>query len=142
MPLYAATKAAVIALSEGVYLELQRDRLKPGISVLCPGFVNTGILNSRRNRPKDLSHASQESDGPATEAFRNWFIDQLKNGLQPRAVGEQVLAAIRAERFYILTHPEMLPLVQKRTADIMSGGNPTGVPITAASVRAAESSRF
>ncbi|HEY2676315.1 MAG TPA: SDR family NAD(P)-dependent oxidoreductase [Steroidobacteraceae bacterium] len=141
MPLYAATKSAVVALSEGVYLELQRDGLKPGISVLCPGFVNTGILNSRRNRPKDLAHASQESAGPAAEAFRNWFVEQLKNGLPPRAVGEQVLAAIRAEHFYILTHPEMLPLVQKRTADIIAGGNPAGMPITAPPVPAAESAR-
>ncbi len=141
MPLYAATKSAVVALSEGVYLELQRDGHKPGISVLCPGFVNTGILNSQRNRPKDLSDVSEVATGAAHEAFREWFVEQLKNGLQPRAVGDQVLAAIRAERFYILTHPEMLPLIQKRTSDILSGGNPSGMPITAPSVPAAGSAR-
>jgi NAD(P)-dependent dehydrogenase (short-subunit alcohol dehydrogenase family) len=142
MPLYAATKSAVVALSEGVYLELKRDGLKPGISVLCPGFVNTGILNSRRNRPADLQKVSAEPAGPAAEAFRKWFVDQLKNGMQPRAVGEQVLAGIREGRFYILTHPEMLPLVERRTADIMAGANPSGSPITVPSAPAAESARF
>jgi len=141
MPLYAATKSAVVALSEGVYLELQRGGHKPGISVLCPGFVNTGLLNSQRNRPKNLSDVSQAAAGPAHEAFREWFVEQLKNGLQPRAVGDQVLAAIRAERFYILTHPEMLPLIQKRTSDILSGGNPSGMPITAPSVPAVGSAQ-
>jgi hypothetical protein len=56
----------VVALSEGVYLELRQGRHKPGISVLCPGFVNTNILKSERNRPADLPDASPQPTGFAS----------------------------------------------------------------------------
>jgi hypothetical protein len=55
-------------------------------------------------------------------------VEQLKQGLSPRAVGDQVLAAIRDVRFYILTHPEYQPLIEQRMKDILSGSNPTAMP--------------
>jgi hypothetical protein len=48
----------------------------------------------------------------------------LKSGLQPSEVASRVLDAIREERFYILTHPEMTPMVQQRMEDILQGRNP------------------
>jgi hypothetical protein len=62
---------------------------------------------------------------PEAESLRAYVADQLKRGLAPRAVGDQVLAAIREERFWILTHPELTPLVERRTKEILSGRNPT-----------------
>src|SRR5262245_65953826 len=55
---YAVTKFGVVALSEGVYLELRQGGYKPGISVLCPGFVSTNILDSASNRPANLPDAT------------------------------------------------------------------------------------
>lgn len=125
---YSVTKFGVVALSEGVYMELQRGRYKPRISVLCPGFVRTNILDSDRNRPPELGNASEWSTGPVSDSFREWFTEQVEQGLNPRAVGDHVLAAIRDERFYIFTHPEMRPLVEQRMKDIVSGDNPTQLP--------------
>jgi NAD(P)-dependent dehydrogenase (short-subunit alcohol dehydrogenase family) len=125
---YSVTKFGVVALSEGVYLELQRGNYKPKISVLCPGFVRTNILESNRNRPRELSDMSVPPSGPAAEAFREWFAEQVKQGLSPRAVGDRVLAALREERFYILTHPEFRPHIEQRMKDILSGNNPTPLP--------------
>jgi len=122
--LYGVTKAAVVALSEGTHLEMQARRLKPRISVLCPGPVNTDILTSQRNRPKDPSAPSMPPASPVATAMREWMAQEVKNGLDPRAVGEEVLAAIRAERFYILTHPQMSSMIQQRTSDILMGKNP------------------
>jgi hypothetical protein len=51
-----------------------------------------------------------------------------KVGLSPRVVGEQVLAAIRDERFYILTNPELSPVLEQRMQDILSGNNPAMFP--------------
>lgn len=127
--LYSTTKFAVVGLSEGVYLELRRARLKPRISVLCPGHVDTHIMESHRNRPAELMNDSPASVSPTTAVFREWFAEQIKRGRSPRAVGEQVLAAIRDERFYILTHPEWLPHVEQRMNDILSGSNPTLLPV-------------
>jgi hypothetical protein len=65
----------------------------------------------------------------AANAIRERAAAALKQkGLSPRAVGEQVLAAIRDERFYILTHPELNPVVEQRMQDILAGNNPAVVP--------------
>ena len=129
MTLYGTTKFAVVGLSESLYLELKRARLKPNISVLCPGFVDTNILNAHRNRPAGFPEESPQPKGSAAEVISEWMAEQLKQGLSPRAVGDRVLAAIREDRFYILTHPEYQPLIEQRMKDILSGGNPTPMPI-------------
>jgi NAD(P)-dependent dehydrogenase (short-subunit alcohol dehydrogenase family) len=48
---YAATKAAVVAMSEVLFFDLRDAGAKIGASVLCPGLVNTNIMTSDRNRP-------------------------------------------------------------------------------------------
>ena len=126
--LYGATKFAVVALSENTYLELQRGGYKPKMSVLCPGFVDTNIVDSERNRPAEFAHQTPRQTGPDAQAFRKWFSELLKNSLSPREVGNQVLTAIREERFYILTHPEWNPLIEERMKDILNGRNPTPRP--------------
>jgi len=126
--LYGTTKFAVVGLSENVYLQLQHGGFKPKISVLCPGVVDTNIMNSNRNRPAEFAHASPPQTGQAADALRERAAEALKKGLSPRAVGEQVLAAIREERFYILTHPELNPVIEQRMQDILSGNNPMVQP--------------
>jgi NAD(P)-dependent dehydrogenase (short-subunit alcohol dehydrogenase family) len=129
MTLYCTTKFAVVGFSESVNLELRRGNLKPRISVLCPGFVDTNILDSQRNRPAELSNDATAPMPPIGQLVREWIGEQLKRGLSPRAVGEQVLAAIREERFYILTHPSETSAIEQRMRDIVRGDNPTPLPI-------------
>lgn len=127
--LYSTTKFAVVGFSEGVYLELRRARLKPKISVLCPGHVDTGIMESQRNRPAELQNNSAAEPGPTAVVIREWMAEQLKQGKSAVAVAQDVIAAIRDERFYILTHPEWLPYVEQRMNDILGGSNPTLLPV-------------
>jgi NAD(P)-dependent dehydrogenase (short-subunit alcohol dehydrogenase family) len=126
--LYGTSKFAVVGLSENVYLELRRGGFKPKMSVLCPGFVDTNIMNSGRNRPTEFAIETPAQSGPVAKAIREWVTEQCKRGLSPRAVGEQVLVAIHDERFYILTHPEYNPIIEQRMKDILSGTNPTVRP--------------
>lgn len=127
--LYGVSKFALVALSEGVYWELRHGRYKPKISVLCPGCVDTNILASQRNRPADLAGSTPAAIDPVAVAVQEWYAEQLKQGLSPRAVGEQVLAAIRDERFYIMTHAEEYrPYIERRMKDVLSGNNPTFLP--------------
>jgi len=125
---YAVSKFGVVALSEGVYLELKQGGYRPSISVLCPGFVNTNIASCARNRPPELADTAEPMTGPIVDAFREWFAEQLREGLSPRTVGEQVLAAIREDRFYILTHPDWNPAIERRMQTILSGANPSPMP--------------
>ena len=125
---YAVTKFGVVALSEGVYLELKQGGYRPSISVLCPGFVNTNILHCARHRPPDLADTTQPMTGPVADVFRQWVTEQMQQGLSPRRVGDQVLAAIRDDRFYILTHPHWNPVIEHRMRTILAGENPSALP--------------
>jgi NAD(P)-dependent dehydrogenase (short-subunit alcohol dehydrogenase family) len=123
--LYATTKAAVVALSESLYLELKRSKSKTTISVLCPAFVKSNILSSGRNRPKSLADVGPPAAGPFANVALDWVKNQVDNGLDPRAVGDQVLSAVKAERFYIFTHPDWKPVVEQRMQRILADENPT-----------------
>jgi NAD(P)-dependent dehydrogenase (short-subunit alcohol dehydrogenase family) len=123
---YGVTKHAVVSLSESLYLELQTAEAKIGVSVLCPGWVTTKILDADRNRPAKLANPAQEVD-PAMAEAREMVQGLIASGLSPDNVAEQVLDAIRDDRFYILTHPEMKPVIQMRMSDILEGRNPTNL---------------
>jgi NAD(P)-dependent dehydrogenase (short-subunit alcohol dehydrogenase family) len=68
--LYGTSKFAVVGLSENVYLELQRGGFKPRMSVLCPSFVDTNIMNLNRNRPVEFAVETPAQSGPVAEALR------------------------------------------------------------------------
>ncbi|MEX2980714.1 SDR family NAD(P)-dependent oxidoreductase [Streptomyces sp. C36] len=122
--LYGATKSAVVALSETVQLELAGGGLKPRVSVLCPGLVDTNIFHSQRNRPDRFPDAGPFPSGWDTEAARKAF----RRGTGPRTIGEHVVRAMREQRFYVLTHPEWEEHIRDRTARILSGDEPTTLP--------------
>lgn len=121
---YNVTKHGVVTLSETLYQELQAADSQIGVSVLCPGWVKTRIGESERNRPGRSATEEPASLGGSGIAKA---IDQ---GLGPDAVATQVLAAIREERFYVLTHPDILPFVEQRHADIQLGCNPMTADLT------------
>jgi NAD(P)-dependent dehydrogenase (short-subunit alcohol dehydrogenase family) len=125
---YAVTKFGVVALSEHLYLELEGAGAKTKVSVLCPGFVATKIMDSERNRPADRQDASPTPTDPQSEIFYDWFSGQIDKGLDPRAVGDQVLSAIREERFYILTHPDWNYMIEHRVKSMLDGQNPSTMP--------------
>lgn len=128
-PVYGASKAAVVSLSESLYIELQRNRSNVSVSLLCPGFVATRILSAERNRPSSLPEASPEPASPLAAAMRQWFNEQVEQGLNPLDVGRQVLAAIREQRFYVFTHPEWLSHVEHRLHNLLQGRNPSASPL-------------
>jgi len=126
---YAVTKHAVVALSECLYLALERRRAPVRVSVLCPGAVRTNILGSERNRPVGLRNEPIEVT-PEMEAFGDFMKAQIEGGLSPLEVADQVFKAVREKRFYILTHPELTPMIQRRMESIIRGDNPRGLDAT------------
>jgi len=112
---YNATKYAVVAISETLEAELRDSQV--GVSVLCPGVVNTNIFTSQRNRPAELRNERKNvAARSVNQTIRTWQV------LDPSEVAEQVLDAVLAGRFWILTHPELLGAVDERHQRLMAAG--------------------
>jgi len=123
---YQVTKHAVVALSEQLYYSLAQRTAKVKTSVLCPGWVNTRIMDAGRNRPVELQNpVSDQPVSPALEAVIQSMSQAAEAGMSPKEVAEHVFSAIREDKFYILTHPEFNPAIQTRMENILQGHNPT-----------------
>ena len=106
---YNSTKYAVVAFSEVLREEGKLGGF--GVSVLCPGAVNTNIMQASRNRPDRF--------GPMhSKVAYNDISEQLRQGLAPRVVGDLVIEAIAADRCHIFTDPSQVQLVRERFARI------------------------
>jgi len=125
--LYGVTKHAVVALSEALFNELRAMNAAVHVSVLCPGWINTEILrSSERNQPDAVRRARPEvRTTPESEIRRKQVESMLANGLSPTRVGELVLDAIRAERFWVLTHPGWKGAIRHRLENILEERDPT-----------------
>jgi NAD(P)-dependent dehydrogenase (short-subunit alcohol dehydrogenase family) len=124
--LYSVTKHGVVALTENLYVDLQTENTQIGCSVLCPGFVNTNIFNSGRNRPADLANQAEPSAPTAEDEQRlAMFQEILRQGMQPAEIADIVFDAVRENRLYILTHDHFDEMIRTRAENIISGNNPT-----------------
>ena len=115
---YAATKFAVVAMSEGLRAQLEPFGI--GVSVLCPHFVRTRIGESGRNRPDRYGQAQPlDPDSPAAALLAE-LARRIAAGLEPADVAARVVRAIRADELYIFTHPNMREGVDERFAAIQA----------------------
>jgi NAD(P)-dependent dehydrogenase (short-subunit alcohol dehydrogenase family) len=123
---YQVTKHGVVALSEILKLEMAFTETKIGVSVLCPGAVNTGILDSGRNRPSELQNPPENLPEPTPEQEKQWeeLLKVFAEGMPPIEVADHVFNAIREDRFFILTHPEHNERIEKRLGRILNDGIP------------------
>jgi NAD(P)-dependent dehydrogenase (short-subunit alcohol dehydrogenase family) len=106
---YVASKAAVLGMSETLQRELEDAGEPIGVSVLLPGPVNTNIPTSERNRPSGVPSLRDHPSHKLAEGFLRSVMGT--NWLEPDQVAAMVVAAIKENRFYIVTH-------QDRTVDI------------------------
>ncbi len=90
---YSMSKYAVLSLSEALEHELEGTNV--GVSVLCPGPVNTNIPRGARNRPEHMG-------GPHIRAGEEEALAErlAATGIDPKRVGERVVDAIRTRTFY------------------------------------------
>ena len=120
---YPATKFAVVAMSEGLAMEVKP--LGIGVSVLCPGIVRTNILESARNRPKRYGPATPAD---TTNPLYARFAERVRTGMDPAEVARRVLAAVRDDELYIFTHPEMRSAVEERFRAILAAFDRAAAP--------------
>ena len=124
MSVYDVTKHGVVALSESMYKELAATGAPIGVSVVCPGLIDTNIMRSSRNRPESL--AEEGKAGPMAQAFGQALSDRLAGGYPPSEVAEQVVAGIQEGRFYIVpAQPDVKGNIAIRAQDLLELRNPT-----------------
>ena len=106
--LYTTTKFAVVGLSEALVMEVADKGV--GVSVLCPGLVNTNLITqSFAVRPDELDSGIDHQQ-PAPD---------VANGISPLVVGEQVMDAVRDGSFYVITHDEYRDIIAMRHDGIL-----------------------
>jgi len=115
---YAASKFAVVTMSEG--LAMQLEPLGIGVTVLCPGFVRTRISESGRNRPAHYGAARPPDPTSPAGALAARLAELGRSGLDPSDVAAQVLTAIREDELYVFTHPEIRAELEERFAAILT----------------------
>jgi NAD(P)-dependent dehydrogenase (short-subunit alcohol dehydrogenase family) len=112
MAIYAASKAAVVALTESIRDELGRAGI--GVSLLCPGPVKSRIHELAQNAahlgpsPALLGAAQRLAGRPVSPLW-----------MEPVEVGELVLNAVRNNDAYIITHGEWRTRVVERVDAIL-----------------------
>ena len=119
---YDITKYGVTALSELMRIELKKIESNVSVSLLVPGIVDTGIVDSNRNRPTDLKNPSKAS--------RNWdelnkrleeIRDRYRGSMSPDLVTDMTFSAIEKDIFYIFTEMGMKQGIDNRYKWMMSG---------------------
>jgi NAD(P)-dependent dehydrogenase (short-subunit alcohol dehydrogenase family) len=121
---YNVAKFGVVALTETLRLELDEGDAPIGASVLCPGAVQTRICESERNR--EAAGVAAATDSDTDQAFRNLAGPIVDAGIAPATVADMVVAAIRRNDFWILTHSDWKTVMQERVAGMMDNQLVTG----------------
>ena len=132
---YTATKFAVVGMSEALRGELAPHGI--GVSVLCPGGVNTQIRDASRNRHERFgasedvvrpggtasssassSSASSSSASPSGPRVTAGAPGRVR--MEPQEIAELVVRGVRENRLYIITHPQRRSSVVARTDALLA----------------------
>jgi len=106
---YNVAKHGVVALMATLSRDLRIAKSPITASVLCPGPINTNIVDSERNRAAESK--AEHIETAAGERFWSDLSKALAHGMDPAEVGPMVLDAILNDKFWVFTHPEMLEAV-------------------------------
>ena len=124
MASYNVTKQGVVSMSETLYQDLSLVTDQIHCSVLCPFFVPTGIHNSERNRPAEMTERILPTKSQLiAKALGEKAVTSGK--LTAAQIAQMVMDAVANNKFYIYSHPHALGAVQTRLEDIMQARNPS-----------------
>jgi NAD(P)-dependent dehydrogenase (short-subunit alcohol dehydrogenase family) len=122
MGIYNVSKHAVVSLTETLYQDLKLVSDQVSASVLCPYFVPTGISQSHRNKPAELADEQATQSQLIGQAMSDKAVSSGK--ITAAQVAEMVFNAMRADQFYIYSHPKALGNARQRFDAIVAGTNP------------------
>jgi NAD(P)-dependent dehydrogenase (short-subunit alcohol dehydrogenase family) len=123
---YVASKFAVMGLMESLRDELDGQNI--GVSIFCPGLVKSNIAASERNRPAELRVEGAPTPNAETAAQMAEFMRRFAAvGMEPLEAGRLVLAGVRHNDLYILSHGEFRGVMRER-AEALMASLPTAPP--------------
>src|SRR5262249_49894410 len=99
---YSASKHAVGGISLSIQQELVALGSHVRVSVLCPGWIRTRIVDSTRNWPHRLGAAPQPATSEMLQTFQAMGSALVEAGMDPADAAQQVFEAVRDERFWVL----------------------------------------
>ena len=111
----------MVALSESLHIEMKSLATRVGVSVLCPGFIRTNIMDSARNRPGHLLDDTGSGPGAQADAAFEAMRRHVDAGMPAEEVAVKVLESVRAGDLYILTH-NISDVLNLRNRVIKHGG--------------------
>lgn len=120
---YNVSKHAVVSLSETLYQDLSLVTDQVHCSVLCPYFVATGINDSQRNRPSNLTN-----DAPATpsqliaQAMASKAVTSGK--LTAEHIAQLTFDAVERDAFYVFSHPHALDSIRQNAENLIALRDP------------------
>lgn len=117
LSIYSASKHAVVGLSESLQHELTLQQSRVGVSLLCPGWVRTGIGAS------GIGHGNRE--GALGRALAADLFRAISGAATTaEQVASAMLDAVRSGRFWVLTHPEFDARIEARHQSLINGEPP------------------
>lgn len=124
---YVTTKYAVVGMMESLRVELAGRNV--GVSVFCPGLVRSNIMESERNRPAEYFNSGAPEASSLPPGVRDVpGVDLMAVALDPLEIGRAVLAGVRSNDLYILTHGEFAGPVRQRCEAILASFASEPVP--------------
>ncbi len=114
MAAYNVTKFSVVTLSEGLQLDFSMRKTRLGVTLVCPAWVKTGIME----------HVEPCADA-MTERIRSKVVAAVEGGIPAETVASEVFAAVQEGRFWVITHPMTKAGVKVRFDDFVEGRPPT-----------------
>jgi NAD(P)-dependent dehydrogenase (short-subunit alcohol dehydrogenase family) len=119
---YDVSKHGVVAMTEDLYLDLHAVGAPVGVSVLCPGWVATRILDADRNWPDELGDRPEA--GMQFAVVGDHLRRAIAEGLTPAAIADAVFDAVEQDRFWVLPQQDFLDLAINRWGMIAERVNP------------------
>lgn len=136
---YGATKQALISLTESLLFDLRRHGSEIGVTCLCPGLVDTAIVESERVRPARWKR-EPACEPPEWVAYRQNIAEATRRlGVRPEVLAEDILQAIRQNTFYLLSEPAGSEIGERLNC-LQSGRAPCAPPRPSQSARRLNSS--
>ncbi|MEU8200225.1 SDR family NAD(P)-dependent oxidoreductase [Streptosporangium sp. NPDC049046] len=121
---YSVSKYAAFAASQSLAQDLATAGSRLRVTALCPGGVRTGLNHSGRHRPENLVAAgrAEDEDEEVSAAIIGGLVEE---GIDPAEVARAAVAAIREERFLVLTHPGYAEILREQTEALIAGALPS-----------------
>ena len=111
--IYNASKHAVVAISETLALDLRMAEANVGVTVLCPAFFPTAIVDAERNRPAELADTAPMSE--ARKLHQDMVRHAVMHGRIPAGeIAEMTVAAVENDQFYVFPHKKIKHLIKAR----------------------------